>query len=69
MMPLLAEWCFLWLQKQHLHGIDRVEAIRYIIEGAAAKSESSAKLKYIERAIEKLKNKSGEEPASDLFIE
>ena len=26
--PLLAEWTYLWLQKQHLHGIDREEAIQ-----------------------------------------
>ena len=32
--PILAEWSYLWLQKQHLHGIDRDEAIKYILEGA-----------------------------------
>jgi hypothetical protein len=67
MMPLLAEWCFLWLQKQHLHGIDRAEAIRYIIEGAATKSESSTKLKFIERAIKKTNSALGEEPISPTF--
>ena len=28
MKPILADWAFLWLQKNHLHGIDRSEAIR-----------------------------------------
>ena len=26
--PLMAEWSYLWLQKQHLHGIDREEAVQ-----------------------------------------
>lgn len=67
MMPVLAEWCFLWLQKQHLHGIDRLEAIRYIIEGAATKSESSTKLNFIERAIKKTKSALGQDPISPTF--
>ena len=25
--PILAEWAFLWLQKNHLHGVDRAEAV------------------------------------------
>lgn len=40
MKPILADWAFLWLQRNHLHGVSREEAIRYIIDGAAAKSVS-----------------------------
>ena len=40
MKPILADWAFLWLQRNHLHGVSRAEAIRYIIDGAAAKSVS-----------------------------
>ena len=30
--PILAEWCFVWLQGQHLHGIDAKDAIEYLLE-------------------------------------
>eukprot|EP00750_Incisomonas_marina_P014138 INCI17609.11.p1 GENE.INCI17609.11~~INCI17609.11.p1 ORF type:complete len:5029 (+),score=1065.32 INCI17609.11:298-15384(+) len=40
MKPILADWAFLWLQKNHLHGVDRADAVRYIMDGAAAKSLS-----------------------------
>jgi len=61
--PIFADWAYLWLQKNHLHGVDRNEvwgtdwwccgdcfhswfltfladwqAVRYIIDGAAARS-------------------------------
>lgn len=39
----MAEWCYLWLQKQHLHGIERAEAIQYLLEGAAARTDNSVK--------------------------
>jgi hypothetical protein len=52
-MPVMAEWAFLWLQKAHLHGIDKGEAIRYMLEGAAAKSDTSSKIKIIDTALDK----------------
>jgi len=60
---VMAEWAYLWLQKQHLHGIDRVEAIRYILEGAATKSDTSTKVGVIEVALTKAKVAAGELPA------
>ena len=44
MKPVMAEWAYLWLQKHHLHGIDRVEAVQYLLEGAAARSDTSTKV-------------------------
>ena len=52
MKPILAEWSYLWLQKQHLHGIDRDEAVRYMLTGAAARSEGKAKETLLEKALE-----------------
>jgi hypothetical protein len=52
-MPLMAEWAFLWLQKQHLHGIDRAEAVRYMVEGAAPRSEVTARLRLLDAAVTK----------------
>jgi hypothetical protein len=49
--PVLAEWAYLWLQKQHLHGIDRNEAIQYILEGAVARSDLAMKVNLIDAAI------------------
>lgn len=49
--PVLAEWVYLWLQKNHLHGVSRPEAISYIVEGAVARSESTAKINSLEAAI------------------
>jgi hypothetical protein len=42
--PVMAEWAYLWLQKHHLHGIDRAEAVQYLLEGAAARSDTSTKV-------------------------
>jgi hypothetical protein len=44
MKPVIAEWAYLWLQKHHLHGIDRLEAVQYMLEGAAARSDTSTKV-------------------------
>jgi hypothetical protein len=52
MKPILAEWAYLWLQKQHLHGIDREEAVKYVLSGAAARSEGKAKESLIEKALD-----------------
>jgi len=52
MKPILAEWAYLWLQKQHLHGIDREEAVRYMLTGAAARSEGKAKESLLEKALQ-----------------
>lgn len=60
----MAEWSYLWLQKQHLHGIDRNEAIRYMLEGAAARSETSTKLNMIDMAITKVQVELGNTAAS-----
>lgn len=46
MKPVMAEWAYLWLQKHHLHGIDRAEAVQYLLEGAAARSDTSTKVNY-----------------------
>ena len=42
--PVLAEWAFLWLEKSHLHGISKQDAISYVLEGAAAKSEAKQRV-------------------------
>lgn len=62
MKPILAEWAYLWLQKQHLHGIDRGEAVRYMLEGAAARSDNSTKVNLIELALTKALVDSGDLP-------
>ena len=67
MMHVLAEWSYLWLQKQHLHGIDRLEAVRYMIEGAATMSDSIAKLSLIELALKKVEVQLGQSPGSGKF--
>ena len=61
--PLLAEWAYLWLQKQHLHGIERDEAIKYTLEGAVARSDLALKLRIINTAIAEVQVKLGEMPA------
>ena len=52
--PALAEWCYLWLQKQHLHGITKEECVRYLINGAAAKSQAKKRCLVVEAEIIKL---------------
>jgi hypothetical protein len=58
--PIMAEWTYFWLQKQHLHGIDHGEAVRYLLEGAAAKSDTSTKIHLLELAITKTKMAKGD---------
>jgi len=53
--PLMAEWAYLWLQKHHLHGIDRAEAVQYLLEGAAARSDTSTKITLLELALTKVR--------------
>ena len=57
MLKLLytTRWAFLWLQKQHLHGIDYDEAVRYMLHGAAARSETTKKLQMIETEIARIR--------------
>lgn len=65
MKPVLAEWSYLWLQKQHLHGISREEAVQYVLEGAAAKSENATKMHLIHQEMQQIEVKLGiihEEP-------
>ena len=65
--PILAEWAYLWLQKQHLHGIEREEAIKYVLEGAVARSDLALKLRIINTAIAEVEVKLGEKaPQPDL---
>lgn len=59
MKPILAEWCYLWLQKQHLHGIEKKEVINYILEGAVARSDLAMKLRMIETSLSKVKSTLG----------
>jgi hypothetical protein len=51
--PVMAEWSYLWLQKQHLYGIERSEAIQYMLEGAAARTDNTVKNQCIEVALKK----------------
>jgi thiol-disulfide isomerase/thioredoxin len=60
--PLMAEWSYLWLQQQHLHGIDRHEAVQYILEGAAAKSDAHTKVNLIDTALTKIMQERGLAP-------
>ena len=53
--PPFAEWCYLWLQKQHLHGIEKNEVINYILEGAVARSDLAMKLRMIETSLNKVR--------------
>jgi hypothetical protein len=55
----MAEWAYLWLQKQHIHGIDRAEAVQYMLEGAASRSDNITKLKLIEIALTKARAEAG----------
>ena len=55
--PLMAEWAFLWLQKNHLHGIDREEAIHYLLTGAASRSEATSKISYLTSTLQILQKK------------
>lgn len=50
------------MQKQHLHGIDRGEAVRYMLEGAAARSDNSTKVNLIDLALTKAFVDSGDLP-------
>jgi len=59
--PIMAEWAYLWLQKMHLHGVDRDDAVRYILEGAAAQSEATTKLDLIEMEAARIRVELGEE--------
>ena len=64
--PIMAEWAYLWLQKQHLHGIDRSEAVRYMLEGAAARSDAGTKISLLHLAINKIKVASGQQSPGPL---
>ena len=59
--PIIAEWLFLWLQNQHLHGIEHSETLSYIMEGAIARSYIKAKVNIIEDALVKCTNIGHEE--------
>lgn len=64
--PLMAEWAYLWLQQQHLHGIDKAEAIQYILEGAAARSDISTKVNLLDMAITRVLQEKGTLSAEPL---
>jgi hypothetical protein len=57
--PVMAEWCYLWLQKQHLHGLTKEETIQYLINGAAAKSQAKKRTVVLEAEIQQLKVQMG----------
>lgn len=61
--PILAEWAYLWLQKQHLHGVEREEAIKYVLEGAVARSDLALKLSIVDTAIAEVLVQLGETAA------
>jgi hypothetical protein len=52
--PLFAQWAYVWLQNQHLYGIDKDEAISYMLDGAAARTDVLKKVKKIDSAINRL---------------
>jgi hypothetical protein len=56
----MAEWTFLWLQKQHLYGIEKTEAVRYMLEGAAARSDTVTAVTIIEESLSTTKIQLGE---------
>lgn len=60
MKPIFAEWAYLWLQKQHIHGIERHETLTYILEGASARSDCTGKVSLIELAQIETKVELGE---------
>jgi thioredoxin len=67
--PLLAEWAYLWLQTQHLHGIERDEAIRYVLEGAVARSDLALKLRIIDTAIADVQVQLGDQSPHSTLTE
>ena len=70
--PILAEWVFLWLTAQHVHGIDAGDAIEYLLEGAVARSEATTKLRLIEAELARVEADLGaaplEPPLSDDHV-
>jgi hypothetical protein len=52
--PLFAQWAYVWLQNQHLYGIDKDEAISYMLDGAAARTDVLKKVKKIDMAFSRL---------------
>ena len=62
--PVMAQWACLWLVKHHLHGISGAEAVEYMLEGGAARSEAGKKLRSIEGAIKRRRVELGLDPAA-----
>lgn len=62
--PIMAEWAYLWLEKHHLHGIDRDETLRYLLEGATARSVAKTKANLIDLAIIQAEVELGERDAA-----
>lgn len=60
MKPIFAEWSYLWLQKQHIHGIERHETLTYILEGASARSDSTGKVSLLELGLIEAKVRVGD---------
>ena len=48
---------------QHLHGIEKCEAIKYVLEGAVARSDLALKLRIIDTAIAEVQVKLGQKTA------
>lgn len=60
--PSIAEWAYLWLQKQHFHGINHIEAVHYILNGAMKRRDVSERLHIINEAMGKSSEPSPDEP-------
>lgn len=61
--PILAEWAYLWLQKNHVN-FDKADAIAYLLEGAIALSDLQVKVNLVDVAVAKLDVVLGDKPAS-----
>lgn len=59
----MAEWAYLWLQTQHLHGIDHDEAVRYMLEGATARSETATRIQLVSNALSQARAQIDQNPA------
>mmetsp|Transcript_21594 Transcript_21594/g.31811 ORF Transcript_21594/g.31811 Transcript_21594/m.31811 type:complete len:2705 (-) Transcript_21594:384-8498(-) len=58
--PLMAEWVYIWLLRQHLHGIDKNDTLRYLLEGAAAKADITSRMELMEEEYLRLEVELGE---------
>ena len=57
--PVMAEWTYMWLQKEHLAGISKTEALQYLTQGAAAQSDAARKITSLQHALKRRQIKLG----------